>query len=104
VGSQLGSLFLPAFSGNRDRGNSRLMISAVTRKPAQGLDQFQSQFYTTGINLETALEDFTLTTDNIKKAAGGLSVEYIAPLILYFFKTTATTLFAATVPIGIFNG
>jgi hypothetical protein len=76
-----------------------MMVSAVTGEPSQGPDQFRSQFYTAGIDLKTALKNLALAADNVKKAAGGLGVEDIAAFIFYFFKTAATTLFAAAVPL-----
>ena len=78
------------------------MIPTVTGEPSQGLNQFRSQFYTTGINLKTTLKNLALATDHVKKAAGGLGVEDIAALIFYLFKTAAPTLLAAAVPIRIF--
>lgn len=80
------------------------MISAVAGEPSQSLDQFRSQFHTTGIDLKTALINFALTTDHVKKAASRLGVKDIAALIFNFFKTTAPALFAAAVPIGIYGG
>jgi hypothetical protein len=80
------------------------MISAVTRKPSQGPDQFRSQFYTTWIDLKTAFKNFALATDNVKKAARCLGVEDIAALIFNLFKTAAATLFATAIPIRIFGG
>ncbi len=82
----------------------RMMISAVTWKPSQGLDQFRSQFYTTWIDLKTSLEDLALATDNVKKAARCLGVEDIAAFIFDFFKTAAAALLTAAVPIRIFGG
>jgi hypothetical protein len=79
------------------------MVPAVTREPPQGLDQFRGQLYTAWIDLEAALEDLAATADNIEKATGGPGVENITSLILDFFKTAFPTLFAAAVPIRIFD-
>lgn len=80
------------------------MISAVAGEPAEGLHQFRSQFYAAGVDLETALKNLALATDNIEKAAGGLSVENSAAFIFDFFKTAAPALLAAAVPFRIFCG
>jgi hypothetical protein len=79
------------------------MVAAVTGKPPQGLDQLRSQFYAAGIDLKTALKNFALAADNIKKATGGPCVENITAFILYFFKTAFPALLAAAVPISIFG-
>lgn len=79
------------------------MVPAVTREPSQGLHQFRSQLYAARIDLEAALENFAPATDNIEKAAGGPCVEYVAALILDFFETAFPALFAAAVPITLFD-
>ena len=79
------------------------MVSAVTGEPLQGLNQFRRQLYAAGIDLKPALENLAAAGDHIKKPTGGLHIENIAPLIFYFFKTTAPALFAAPVPIRIFS-
>lgn len=50
------------------------MITAVTGKPAQSPNQLRCKLDTTGVDLETPLENFTLTADHVEKATGGLSV------------------------------
>jgi len=79
------------------------MIAAVTRQPSQGLDQFRSQLYTARVDLEAALENLAPATDHIEKTAGGTSIEYVAALILDFFETAFPALFAAAVPISLFD-
>jgi hypothetical protein len=75
------------------------MIAAVTGEPAQRLHQFWRQLDATGIDLEAAIKNPALTSNNIKKTARGHGVENVAPLIFYFFKTATPALFAAAVPI-----
>ena len=79
------------------------MITAVTGKPPQGLDQFRSQFYTAGIDLEPALEDFAPATDNIKKTTCRLGIEDGTAIVFNFFKTTAPALQATAIPVRIFD-
>lgn len=79
------------------------MVSAVTRKPSQGLNQFRSQLHTAWIYFKTPLKNFALAADYVQKATGGPGVEYITTLILDFFKTAFPALFAAAVPISIFG-
>ena len=80
------------------------MVAAVPREPAQGLNQFRRQLYAAGIDLETPLKNLAPAGDNIKKTTGRLHIEDITPFIFYLFKTAASALFAATVPIGIPTG
>lgn len=80
-----------------------MMVSAVAREPAQGLDQFRRQLYAAGIDFKPPLENLAAASDHIKKTAGRLHVEDITTFILYFFKAAAPALLAATVPISIFG-
>ena len=89
--------------GNSLRLNSIITIAAVTGEPTQGFHQLRRQFYATGIYLKPALENFTLTCDNIKKPTRHPGVKNIAAIILYFFKTAFPALLAATIPISIFG-
>lgn len=72
-------------------------------EPSKVLNQFRSQFYTAWTDFKTSLINPALATDYVEKSAGGLGVEDIAALIFDFFKTAATTLQAAAVPIRIFG-
>lgn len=96
-------LFFALFSGGFKRYLGCLTVPAVSWQPTQILNQFWSQFYTARINLKTPLEYFTFTTDYVQKTAGGLGIEYSSAIIFDFFKTTTSTLFAATVPIRVFD-
>lgn len=80
------------------------MVAALSREPAEGLNQFRSQLYAAGIDLESPLENLAPTGDNIKKTTCRLHIEDITPVILYLFETAAPALFAATVPIEIPSG
>lgn len=79
--------------------NSRLAVAAITGKPVQGRNQLRRQLNAAGIDIEASLENLAAPGSHVQVAAGGLSVEDGAPLILQFFKAAEATLFAEVVPV-----
>ena len=78
-------------------------VAAVSWKPAKALDQFRGQLDTSGVYLETALENLASAAVDVKIAASGPCVENVAPFIFDLFKAALATPSADDVPLPVWN-